>query len=237
MKELRVANWNVEWRRPNGTDGHEIRARLAAFRPDIVCLTESHVDFLDDWGGHTIASPIRFEGKPWRRSVVLWSRSPWTEVDVVGWPDMPQRRFLTGTTATATGPVQIAGIIIPYRMADSGSDGCRAWQRHGEYLDHLPAVLGTMAPRSIVLGDFNQRIPSTRVPKALQHKLQQAFEDHTVLTTHVLGPNGRQAIDHIAIPRGMQGRAGSVLSNERAGGGRLSDHFGVTAVLEFGEAA
>ncbi|MAF28259.1 MAG: hypothetical protein CL820_10975 [Croceicoccus sp.] len=239
MKELRVANWNVEWRRPNGADGHEIRARLADFGPDIVCLTEAHVDFLEDWGGHTIASPIYDASRPSRRSSVLWSREPWRDLDQLGDPRLPPDCFVMGTTETVIGPLQVAGLIIPYHMAEvaTGARNCQMWQQHTEFLDHLPAALGTMASRSIVLGDFNQRIPSTWVPKALQHKLQKAFEGHAILTTQVLGPDGRQAIDHIAIPRGMQGRAGPVLSNERAGGGRLSDHFGVTAVLEFGEAA
>lgn len=237
MTEIRVATWNVEWRRPDGADGKEIHARIEDFGPDIVCLTETHVDFLESWGGFAIASPIRFDDEPWKRSVVLWSRCPWSDVDAVGLHAMPQRRYLTGATNTAIGTVRVVGIIIPYHMADVRACGCRVWQRHRDYLTHLPQVLDQVRGPSIVLGDFNQRIPSSWVPRELQNMLQKAFHRHTILTTQLLGPDGQQAIDHIAISQELQGDAGAVLSNERLNGGRLSDHFGVTATVTAGDRA
>lgn len=234
MDELRIANWNVEWRRPNGRDAVEIRRRLAAFRPDIVCLTEAWTGMLGDWGGHTITSRLRSDKSGDQRSVLLWSRQPWTAPDDLGHAGLPRQCFVAGTTTTPIGELRVAGIIIPYHMADvaHGTRDRKVWEQHEVFLDHLPAAIASFDGNSLVLGDFNQRLPSPRVPGRLQAKLWNAFTGFEIVTATAMAGTGSQAIDHIALGSALAGRAGPILSNQRDDGKQLSDHFGVTAIVK-----
>ena len=80
---LRVATWNTEWRKPSSRDASIIRERLRAFDPDIVCLTETHVDFLIEWGGHTVYGSDDWGGPTdnSRKEVLLWSKWPFSDHD------------------------------------------------------------------------------------------------------------------------------------------------------------
>jgi exonuclease III len=233
MDELRIANWNVEWRRPEGRDAKEIRKRLEVFDPDVVCLTESWIEMLSDWGGYTITTrprPPRPEGK---RAVLLWSRAPWKGVGDGGTISEARQSFLSATTDTPIGRVQFAGIIIPYHMADvaHGTRDQRMWDRHAAFLDHLPSAIAEMDGNSIVLGDFNQRIPSTWVPDKLQRQLLSVLEKYKIATANPMPGSTELAIDHIAVGNELAAEAGPILSNERTDGKELSDHFGVTAIV------
>lgn len=233
MAELRIANWNVEWRRPAGRDAKEIRNRLETFNPDVVCLTESWIEMLSDWGGYTITTrprPPRPEGK---RAVLLWSRAPWSGVSDGGKISEARQTLLSATTDTPIGDVRFAGIIIPYHMADvvHGTRDQRMWDRHAAFLDCLPCVIADMDGNSVVLGDFNQRIPSTWVPGRLQRQLLTIFGRYQIVTADPMPGSSDLAIDHIAVGGELIAEAGPILSNERADGKQLSDHFGVTAIV------
>lgn len=235
MTELRVANWNVEWRKPSSRDAGIIRQRLEEFAPDIVCLTEAWTGFLADWGGFEIASPILEDRDEGQRSVVMWSREPWHEVDDLGHADLPRDCFVKGVTATALGKVGIAGIIIPYRFSDvtHGRRNCQVWEQHEQFLDGLPLAIESLSDRSIVLGDFNQRTSGRWVRPDLATKMQQVFAGHELPTSGLIGPNGSEAIDHIALAPGLASLGAGVISNERAGpgSGQVSDHFCVTTIV------
>lgn len=88
-----VATFNCEWRKTTSTDATLIRERIEA--SDVVCLTETHVDFISD-RDHSIVSE-KLEGGPnshSRRKVLLWSQNPWTRVDTVGPPGLPEGRYV-----------------------------------------------------------------------------------------------------------------------------------------------
>ena len=234
MVELRIANWNVEWRKPESRDAEEIRHRLKSFRPDIVCLTECWAEMLDDWGGYTITSRARPDKSASQRSVILWSKNRWEESDDIGHVGLSRRCFISGNTTTPIGEVRVAGIIIPYHMADvsHGTRDKKMWEQHEVFLDYLPEAIAGMGERSIVLGDFNQRIPSTWVPKRLQEKLQKALSGYEIVTAVDMPKASNLPIDHIAFGSALKAKFGPILSNERADGKQLSDHFGVTAIVQ-----
>ena len=98
MQSLRIALWNLGWRRPNSRAAQAIRRHFATWSPDLSRLTESHVDLLS--GGHQIEAEkdYGYGPKPGRRKVILWFRWPWREVDRAGSAHLPLGRFVSGTT-------------------------------------------------------------------------------------------------------------------------------------------
>lgn len=199
--KITVATFNCEWRKPGSADAALIRERVLVSGARVVCLTETHHNFLDG-EGYVIDSGS-FEGGPntaSRRKVLLWSRMPWTAVDAVGPKGIPPGRYVAGVTETALGALQFMGVCIPYSFAGVtyGVPKRAPWQLHFAYLDALDRLLPASPSRTVILGDFNQRIPR-------RHQPSQAFEAlSTVLlrrfsapTAGVVEPIGRQAIDHI----------------------------------------
>ena|SRR3990167_609459 len=233
--QLRIASWNVEWRKPTSRDAEEIRQRLLWFDPDIVCLTESWVEMLSEWGGYTITSRLRPDKADSQRSVLLWSRTPWTEPDDLGHEGLSRQCFVSGKTATSIGELQVAGLIIPYHMADvsHGTRVRRMWEQHEIFLDHLPMAIAGLGGNSVVLGDFNQRMPSTWVPERLQQKLRRALSAYNIVTAEGVWEASGLPIDHIALGSALDGECGPTLSNQRSNGRQLSDHFGVTAIARW----
>jgi len=236
MVELNVATWNVEWRAPLSRRAAIIRERLEAFTPDIVCLTECRVDFLNEWKGHTAESGTDwgYEQKDDQREVLLWSRWPWSEIDIIGSPSLPQGRFVRAVTDTTLGTLIVIGIVIPYHFSHvrHGRRDRDPWQEHCLYLDALGPILKDIKSPCIVLGDFNQRIPSTWVPKAAQLKLRTAFADLQITTAGCIAMNGDKAIDHIACHPSLEAASLGTLSNIAENGRQLSDHFGVTCTFK-----
>lgn len=241
MKErLKVATWNTEWRKPASRDAAIVRERLAAFDPDIVCLTETHIGFLDEWGGHSVYGSDDWGGPTHgtRREVLLWSRWPLRDLDRVGSPHLPPGRFAKATTSAPFGDIEVVGLVIPYHMSNVawGTRDRTMWELHRLYLDALPDVTNRLSPRSIVMGDFNQRIPNARVPRELQSKLLAALENFIVHTVGAIGVQGLAAIDHIASGEPWVCQQVETLSNLTHEGRKISDHFGVGVVLSEGHA-
>ena len=231
---MRVITWNTEWRKTTSADASIIRERLAELDPDIVCLTETHFDFLDQWGGFTVCGTDDWGGPTHgtRREVLLWSKNAWRNIDTTGSPNLPPGRFARATTSTATGDVEVIGVVIPYHMSNvtTGTRNRSLWELHKLYLEAMPAITSSLPPASIVLGDFNQRIPSTWVPRDLRDKLNKAMSGTEIVTTGVVQPIGKAAIDHVAI--GSAFLASEVQSISNLNGARsISDHFGVCVDL------
>ncbi|MFM5953416.1 MAG: endonuclease/exonuclease/phosphatase family protein [Novosphingobium sp.] len=236
---IAVATWNTEWREPGSRDGRVIRDRLQQHSPDIVCLTEAHVGLLDEWGGFVAEGSTEWGGPVHgtRRKVLLWSRNPWTAVDVIGSPDLPPGMFAKAETETVLGPATVIGIVIPFHMANvrSGRRDRKMWEDHQRYLEALPAIIAAQPERTIVLGDYNQRIPSTWVPRRYQQMLAEAFAPMNIATTELRGPDGKLLIDHIANGPSFIAGDAQVISNIDEDGREISDHVGV--VVQFGAAA
>lgn len=230
-----VATFNCEWRKTESSDAALIRERLWASDVDVVCLTETQRDFLGE-SGHTIES-ARLDTGPniaSRRKVLLWSRNPWTGVDAEGPPGLPVGRYVSGKTQTAAGELRFIGLCIPYSFAGVkyGVPRRRPWELHLEYLSALKETLRAPLRRTVVLGDFNQRVPRRFQPaRAFDALSETIFEPLTLATAGSVSPIQRQAIDHICHSPDLRSGSPVSLSNIRPDGGQVSDHFGVRVEL------
>lgn len=232
----KILNWNVAWRSAARALGQQINAQIASCAPDVVCLTETHTDFLAI-EGHSIASDADagYPIKPKRRKVLLWSKSPWHQTLPPPPEHMPGGRFVAGTTDTPIGPLCFIGVCIPWEKAHvaTGHRNRKSWEDHRYYLDALDTYFATIPlKRTIVLGDFNQRIPRTRAPKALYERLLQVFENRFSICTQGAIPGLEQGvIDHIALTPDLALENLSGLSNRDEKGKMLTDHTGVIGAI------
>lgn len=232
---LTLVNWNVEWATQRAPRGQEIRRRIHAHAPDIVCLTEAGIGLLDQ-SGHAIHSqPDSGYGvKTDRLKVILWSRQPWESVDDEGTDSLPPGRFVSGMTQTSVGDVRVVGVCIPWFGSRTerkrGPERKQRWEDHARYLAGLAEVLTRdPATRLIVLGDFNQVIGmGSRAPAELRSALRDAFPRGMSIATADLTFRGRANIDHIAVSDDLSVASSAAISN-LAEGRTLSDHFGVVA--------
>ena len=235
---IRIGTWNTWWRKPAGESGKIISKKLAATNRDILCVTEGFAEILPV-GGHVIDAgadwgcPI----KKGQRKVLLWSKRPWTpHTHALGSQESHKGRFVAGTTETASGAcLTVIGVCIPWR--DSDVSACKKdrkpWEHHLAWLEGFKK-LRCMFPesRTVILGDFNQKIPRTWVPHKVFGALKQAFDGFEFATEGEL-PGDRRAIDHIAHTPDLTLAGGSIeiwpKSAKFADGSKLklSDHFGV----------
>lgn len=233
-----VVNWNIEWRLPTSRAAEVLRTRIFEHDPDVVCLTEAHVGMLS--GGFTIEAeadwgyPIR-EG---RRKVVLWSKAPWANVDVVGHADLPSGRYVRGTTDTPLGPLDLIGVCIPWSGAhvSSGRRNRKPWDDHIAYLAAMSEVVSAEPERLIVFGDYNQKVPRSTAPVRAFDALKDTILGRMELpTAGKIEPVGCALIDHIAHTRDLRSMEVRTLDNRQDIGPRLTDHVGVAARFEIAE--
>lgn len=230
--EVRIANWNLEWEVPRSKSADIMRERLLATDPHIVCLTEADQRFLQ--GGYTIeAHPDHgYPIKPGRRKVLLWSKEPWINADQIGHPDLPSGRFIQGRTNTPIGTLTVIGVCIPWFGAHhtTGRRDRKRWEDHKTYLGALSEVLPRPAERTIVTGDFNQRVPYTTQPMEVFSALQSALHTYHLATSGKVEPLRVQLLDHIAHSRDLEAIAPETISNLHDGR-QLTDHVGVALTL------
>ena len=233
---LRVGTWNTQWASPGTKRARSVSAALAAAECDIICLTEGYAEVLPD-GGHIIDAGPKwgYATKKGRRKVLLWSKQPWSlpwcEMDPARSNYVPGGRFVAGTTETDLGPVVIMGVCIPWERAhvDTGREDRKPWEDHERWLEGFAKHrFGRNAKMTIVLGDFNQRIPRTRVRRRTHELLLGAFGGFTIATAGELAQAPGPAIDHIAHSPDLApvGEIG-IWPRRSEHGEYLSDHFGV----------
>lgn len=224
---LRVINWNVEWKKITSDKGKVIKQLIDELRPHVVCLTEAHTDFFTD--GHVVYSDADFgfvHNQPTRRKVVLWSASPWTDIDY-GVAGLPPGRFVGATTSTPLGEIRFLGVCIPWKDAHVRGGKRKQWEDHRRYLDELPKVRGFgNQQRLILLGDFNQRIPRTRAPESVYEQLRTVISPFQIATEGEIEHAPSQAIDHVCHTSDLRATSISILSNDDPQLGKLADHFG-----------
>jgi hypothetical protein len=235
VNTVRVGVWNAQWAAPGAERGRATIRLLESLACDVLCVTEVALGLLEPTG-HVIDSEADY-GYPRvgdRRKVVLRSRRQWTAVDRVGAPELPGGRFVSGVTDTPIGPIRFVGVCIPWRDAHvrTGRRDRAPWEDHLRFLERLPTILGahTELP-TVVLGDFNQRIPRVRQPEHVARALETALGDFRVVTNGSVSRVDAPLIDHVVVNAALQELSVVGVPADAASGGRLSDHAGVTVDL------
>jgi endonuclease/exonuclease/phosphatase family metal-dependent hydrolase len=235
--KLSIGLWNVQWASRASKRGSFFAQRLGALSSHVICVTEGHADILPD-GGHLITSDADYgyARPPARRKVLLWSRNPWREVDTLGSPLLPPGRFVSGTTDTPRGVVRFVGVSIPWRDAHvkTGHRNRQPWEDHLSYLQHLsPLLQSDHSVPTVLLGDFNQRIPRSRQPARIFSALLAALSpDFRLATAGTIANAPGLAIDHLAVSGALEPVQTDFLSQYDANGVQMSDHFGLRVLLQ-----
>lgn len=233
QRSVKIALWNVEWATPQTRRGLLVSAALEAGNPDSICVTEGCAGILPH-NGYLITSgqDYGYNSTGERRKVLLWSRSPWSNVDCFGSPLMPSGRFICGTTETSIGPVRCIGVCIPWKDAHvrTGRKDRAPWQDHLAFLDGFNEWLKSTPTDipSVLLGDFNQRIPRGRQPAHVFSRLEEILHGRfEIMAGGNLDGVEVQSIDHVGISGDLQAGPLMTFSNIAENGMQLSDHFGL----------
>ncbi len=185
---VRAGTWNTEFAAPKSAKATRIRPILRAPKCHVLCVTEGYGELLPS-DGHVIdgGKDWGYPIKPGRRKVLLWSERPWRKVELG--PESMSGRFVAGVTETPIGELTIAGVCIPWFDAHvrTGRRNRKRWDVHVDWLAGLESLSYGTGSRTIVLGDFNQRIPHSWVPPWVPHDvhaaLLRAFDGLQVATT------------------------------------------------------
>jgi hypothetical protein len=223
---IAVSSFNCEWRAPSSPDGRLIHERLRETRPAVVCITEGFEDSYPEVG-HVIASANTLSCGQ-RRRVVLWSQNSWRRLQGTKW--LEEIGFIAGQTRTRACELTIVGVCIPYRFSGRyNSPPDPIWSNHKRYLTELGGWLEDHGTKTIILGDFNQRIPPKWQPQSIYQLLAQSvLKRFDPATAGVLMPIAERSIDHICHSRDLVAWDARSISNIAPGGKQVSDHFGVT---------
>jgi hypothetical protein len=214
-----------------------LREIIDSHSPDLICLTEGHGDFLES--DHTITSEADYGYplRPARRKVLLWSRSPWKQVDTKGWDTLPSGCFVAGTTATPIGSLRFLGVCVPWDEAHvtSGRRDRKKWEDHTAYLHGLANIVicEEHGERMVVLGDYNQQVPRKREPVEVAKALEKVLGQGLHLATSGIIPGvERPSIDHVAHTSDLEAVRVQGLSNRSPNGAEMSDHLGLVVELQ-----
>ena len=229
---MTILLWNIEWAERRTKRGQAINSIVNAISPDVLCLTETPLDMLPD-DGHAISAhaDYGYASSPQRRKVVLWSKTPWSDVDSAGSSMMPSGRYISGITAGT----RFTAVCIPWRDAHvrTGRKDRSPWEDHKAFLAGLNPIIRNQvqgpAPLCL-LGDFNQRIPRKKQPADVYELLHQLMSPalNCVTSTDVLPEYA--LIDHVVHDVKLKARVLKIIPKTTEDGLRLSDHEGL--VLE-----
>lgn len=233
---LSIGLWNVEWATRASERGSFFVQRLGELSCHVFCVTEGYADILPD-DGYVITSDADYgyPVTPGRHKVLLWSRNPWRAVDTLGSALLPPGRFVAGTTDTPRGAVRFVGVCIPWRDAHvrTGRRNRQPWDDHLTYLQHLPPLIySDRSVPTVLLGDFNQRVPRARQPEHVFSALTTALSpDFRLVTAGPIADAPHLAIDHLAVCGSLHPVRIGFLSHHDANGAPMSDHFGLHILL------
>lgn len=227
---MKVLTWNLKWAVPGANRERIIRNMLCDADPDLVCLTEAFgTTFPPE--GETIEAGLGnfFADRKGAKKVLLWSRHGWNNSSIdLGFE--PPGRIVSGQAVTTIGPVQVIGVCIPWPGSNTPRFGGtrRAWDDHLAFLETLRLRLRELQMPTIVIGDFNQRIPAARQPKRVAQALLGALERLVISTEGFRSRDGHLTIDHLAHTSDLKVCDLMELPRRHAGL-ELSDHFGLSA--------
>ncbi|ESX09985.1 hypothetical protein X768_16740 [Mesorhizobium sp. LSJC265A00] len=210
--------------------------RMGMLSPDVMCLTEAFEGSTVDLGGFEISSRgvIWSDEGPLERKVVLWSRMPWTDIDLTGNQQLQTGGFTAATTTMGIGQVRVVGLCVPHHMASPvGIAPCRPWSQQIEYLKGLKSIISTRAQSMpmVVLGDFNQFVPRIWGSKLASSVLSNALDGLSICTAGEIPVVNEPAIDHMALSSELQALSVHGIAKHDTDGRKLSDHFGVAVEL------
>ena len=182
---------------------------------------------------HLLTTELRnMQSRTGGRKVLLWSRTPWSDVDALGSESLPPGRYVSGITHISVGELMVIGVCIAWSGSRVRWTGPRhrMWADHEEYLKGISDILQKLpSQRVIIVGDFNQRFgEGGALPKGLRSALLEAVPASMTIATAGVGFRGRRTIDHIALSSYLAVESLSAISNI-SGEKRLSNHFGVVA--------
>lgn len=235
-RATRLLCWNTAWNRKASQKGTLQRQRILEADADIICCPEAYDDFLpDEWFRITSAADHGYPITRGRYKVALWSRSSWTAIDHIGDTRLPPGRFVAGVTETPAGQLQVIGVCIPWSMAHvtTGRKDSARWDEHMLYLEGLTALLKKQHDiPTVVIGDFNQRMPRKLVPAMAADALEDAMQGLNVWTagTSIEGLE-KQPVCHIAGSPMLSPRATWGISRD-IDDVTVSDHDGLIAEVE-----
>lgn len=225
---LRILNWNIEG--PKLTDHRQLELLqvIQTQAPDLICLTESPVDFLGRcW--YPASADLHFSSKVLRK-VVLFSKTPWSYESTHSDRVMPGGRLVHAITRCGQEELSVFGMCIPW--SGSRYPAQKKWADHAEYIETLQPVVAELQSRhTLLVGDFNQRVPSTYVPKKCQAQLRQLLADEFILATG-MPPLEVGVIDHVAHSSSLRSVHVEILSPKDSTGRSITDHTGVVVDLE-----
>lgn len=235
---MRIVNWNIERHAPSSWQSTSLLSEIGQLDPDIVCLTEAWETSAELLGGHSIsAAGAEWSPKiPGECKVLLWSKSPWRDVQVI------EELEATGSAITGIAEhegkgIRFVGMCVPYHFASPFGLEPRAkpWSQHERFLEVLAPLLSRWRDESpvIVVGDYNRFIPRHWGPKRSYALLEAALDGFLIVTAGDLPGVGKRAIDHIAVAGDFVVSEVFGLPAESPDGRRRSDHFGVVADFEF----
>ena len=225
----------MEWKTPRSAGGKWIVQKIGELDPDVACLTEITEALIPE--GEVLRSDLNYgyAHKGDRRKVILWSREPWTEIDLVGDPELPCGRFVSGVTMG----IRFIGVCIPWQSAhvSTGRKDRKSWEDHLIYCRQLTGIIEKYRKEDFpvcVLGDYNQRIPRVKQPVHVAEALAACFpSDFSICTAGMNDLEGKPLIDHCAFSPGLSAQVMDLLSKETPDGDKASDHAGVVQELDF----
>jgi hypothetical protein len=237
QNSIRIAVWNCQWAKPGSTKHSELLRRINLCDVDVICLTETYENALPaSWQTITSHPDYGYRILNGRRKVLIASCTGWQSVDQFGHTLMPGGRFVAGQVSTPIGPVRFIGVCIPWRDAHvrTGRSDRKLWEDHLQFLDGLKHFLDSLdrSVPTVLLGDFNQRIPRYKQPKYIYDRLSEVLSDNfQIATAGPIHPIDKLSIDHVAHTTGMQLCKIKSLSNLTDDCRPLSDHFGLSLTL------
>lgn len=234
--KLKILNINTAWCSPKSKDkAHEEYYKIIeTYDPDLICFTEVRKDFLKQYENTIYSNPdYGYEIIDNKRKVALWSKHPFKNIDEAKSKELPGGRYLSANLEYGNESIEIIGVCIPWQSAhvSTGRKDRTLWQDHEQYLKGLKTILKNKKENTIVLGDFNQRIPHERTPQKYYDILLNSFVDFNIITKGELNEAGDKVIDHIAVSKDINTVDVQVISryqNDIA----ISDHDFVFAEIE-----
>lgn len=229
---VEIVNWNIAWKSLGTKGGKIIYEILSERHSDILCLCESHFDFMEGRHGIFSEEDYGYPMRSGRRKVALWARTPWEKVST-RLPDAPPGRFVEGVTEISKiGLLRVIGVCIPWEAAhvSTGKKNRKRWEDHISYLRALITYLNQTVSEvpTVLLGDFNQTVPPLRAPIIARDLLSVLIERFEVVGR---AEPEKRSVCHMLLAGGLRGLPVLDLPREYKGV-RLSDHVGHVASLQ-----